>query len=118
MFRGETFFDAAIRKTADETGSDKSLVTPKAVIKTWNTFFPDSNWDKERRPGFEGTQTVNTIVLCEFEGDEIEQKSESKEQWAVSDHRWVSPDEILVKGAYDKYVQLNVAIAKRRGLLH
>jgi hypothetical protein len=42
----------------------------KSLIHVWNTFFPDSNWDSDRAPGYEGTQTVNAVVFCEFNGDD------------------------------------------------
>jgi hypothetical protein len=37
--------------------------------------------------------------------------------WAVSNHRWVSIEEALTPGAYDKYVYLNVDSALKSGLL-
>lgn len=51
MFRGETFFQAAVRKISDETGSDARCHRPVSVVQVWNTFFPDSSWDNERLPG-------------------------------------------------------------------
>jgi 8-oxo-dGTP pyrophosphatase MutT (NUDIX family) len=116
MFRGETFFDAAVRKITEETGCDHSKVKPVSVIQTWNTFFPDSNWDADRKPGCEGTQTVNIVVLCLYSDDDLELKKSAKDEWAVTDYRWVSPKEALVPGAFDKYVRINVEIAKKQGL--
>jgi hypothetical protein len=42
-------------------------VHPREVIQVWNTFFPDSSWDDKRKPGYEGTQTVNVVVYCDID---------------------------------------------------
>lgn len=121
MFRGETFFDAAIRKIRDETGCKTAQVTPQGVVTTWNTFFPDSHWDAERQPGREGTQTVNVVVVCDIVWDTTALlhavSSSSAEDWAVEAHRWVTPEEALEVGKYDKYVSSNVKLAMQMGLL-
>lgn len=78
MFRGETFFQAGLRKISDETGinlnktaaSNNVSLCIKSTVHVWNTFFPDSNWDSQRQPGYEGTQTVNIVVFCELDGDD------------------------------------------------
>jgi NUDIX domain len=116
-FRGETFFQTAIRKTADETGADPKKITAKAVVQTWNTFFPDSSWDQNRKPGYEGCQTVNIMVFCEIDADDVHIAKETKDMWAVESHRWISPEEGLVVGAFDKYVRLNILHARKAGLL-
>ena len=118
MLRGETFFAAALRKIADETGmSDYSKLEAVSVVKTWNTLFPDSNWDANRQPGYKGTQTVNIVVLCRLDARDIEASADSREAWAVSNHRWVAVDEALKEGGFDKYVRLNVLEARGLGLL-
>jgi ADP-ribose pyrophosphatase YjhB (NUDIX family) len=130
MFKSETFFDTATRKILDETGlrgSSNWSVRPVTVLNVWNTFFPDSNWDADRAPGREGTQTVNITVFCELHlsaaAGEMEDKSginESKgnESWAVEAKRWVSADEVLnSRDSFDKYVYLNVEEARTRKLL-
>ena len=72
MFKGETFCQAGLRKIRDETGIDSqnNKLQIKSLIHVWNTFFPDSNWDANRKPGCEGTQTVNAVVFCEFTGND------------------------------------------------
>ena len=117
MFRGETFFECAERKVADETGNSKSLVKAKAVVHVWNTFFPTSNWDRTRRPGYEGSQTVNIVVLCDLDAEDLAINEKAGERWAVEAHRWIFPEEALVPGAYDKYVSLNVKAAMKSRLL-
>eukprot|EP00667_Euglena_gracilis_P019145 EG_transcript_20459 len=119
MYRGESFFAAAVRKTAEETGCPETAVTARAVLQVWNTFFPDSSWDEQRRPGYEGSQTVNAVVLCDFSGADLEgHLSEgAKAQWAVAAHRWVDAAELLAPGGFDKYLRLNATLARRRGLL-
>lgn len=67
MYKGETFFDTALRKVKEEAGIDltstshtkaKDLVLQ--VMGVYNTFFPTSAWDTETQ---KGTQTVNAMVL-------------------------------------------------------
>eukprot|EP01035_Chromulina_nebulosa_P017642 gene17642-23220_t len=118
MFRGETFYDTAIRKIKDETGNSNAVVSPVGIVSVWNTFFPDSNWDKERQEGREGTQTVNTTVVCRLQGDgKIEYNKSAGEAWAVEAHKWISIEEALNPGDYDKYVRLNVEKAIKLNLL-
>lgn len=128
MFRGETFFDAAVRKVRDETGQKRAVVKPLGVVQVWNTFFPDSHWDAERKAGREGTQTVNIVVVCDMvwngaddqipAGEEAIGVNASKNaEWAVEAHRWVSSAEAIAPGAYDKYVSGNVKLALQQGLL-
>jgi colanic acid biosynthesis protein WcaH len=66
LLKGETFFNAAIRKAKQETGIDADRVRPVQVLGVWNTFFPTSAWDTDT---IKGTQTVNPIVLVEFIND-------------------------------------------------
>lgn len=70
IFKGETFYDSAVRKIRDETGRKEAHVKPVGIVTAWNTFFPDSHWDAERKPGHEGTQTVNIVVVCDIIWDE------------------------------------------------
>ena len=95
IFRGETFFDAAIRKTREETGL--SGARPIQILGFWNCFFPTSNWDTEEQ---HGTQTVQPVVLVELtEGSEVLLDDTSER------YRWISlePD-LAVKNEEDKYV--------------
>jgi colanic acid biosynthesis protein WcaH len=96
LLKGETFFDAAIRKAKQETGLTQ--VKPIQVLGVWNTFFPTSHWDTTTQ---KGTQTVNPIVLVELEthGADVV-LDETCEQW-----RWIGldPNEAERNGE-DKYV--------------
>lgn len=114
LFRGETFFDAAARKIRGETGYKNATVTPVGVVDVWNTFFPTSNWDNDRKPGFEGTQTVNIMVFCIVDDLEV---LPSSTDWGVGDHKWVSVSELIQPGKYDKYVILNAQKAIGKGYL-
>lgn len=40
-----------------------------------------------------------------------------QDQWAVTAHRWVTADDLLTPGNYDKYLRLNARIARESGLL-
>lgn len=120
MFRGESFFDTAIRKVKDETGTSNIKVTPIGIVSVWNTFFPDSAWDKKRLPGHEGTQTVNVTVVVDIDDSEtkIDFKTSAGKDWAVEAHRWISVSEGLVPGDFDKYVRLNIELALKLELLN
>lgn len=132
MFRGETFASAAVRKIRDETGNQLLKVEAVGIINVWNTFFPDSNWDSDRQPGREGTQTVNISVFCRVEDttnlseeplsgageEDIAVLSGSGSSWAVQSHRWVSKEEVLSNpNLFDKYVTLNVQQSASLGFL-
>lgn len=95
MYRGETFFDAAVRKTREETGL--SGARPIQILGFWNTFFPTSNWDTEEQ---RGTQTVQPIVLVELtEGCEV-LLDETSERY-----RWIDLDpDLAQKNEEDKYI--------------
>lgn len=116
MFKGETFFDTAVRKVRDETGNLHATVNPIKILNVVNTMFPDSSWDVGRQPGREGTQTVNICVYCELLNDDVSLQA-SAEDWAVEARKWVSAAEAVVPGAYDKYVSLNVRTAQQLKLL-
>lgn len=96
IFKGETFFAAAIRKAQQETGL--TLVTPIQVLGVWNTFFPTSHWDT---PTEKGTQTVNAIVLVELNdaGADVNLDETSEES------RWIPLDpEAAQLNGEDRYV--------------
>lgn len=98
LLKGETFFDAAVRKAKDETGLTQ--VKPIQVLGVWNTFFPTSHWDT---PTQKGTQTVNPIVLVELQQDAGD--SEVKLDATSEQCRWIGldPKEAQANGE-DKYV--------------
>lgn len=121
MFRGETFSDTARRKIKDETGGVVEA-TPNGVVGVWNTFFPDSAWDKGRQGDRAGTQTMNVVLVCETDWDPTTATSDplpagQVKDWAVEAQRWVTVREALSAGAFDKYVSRNVRRAVRLGLL-
>ena len=95
LFKGETFFDGAIRKAREETGLQD--VEPVQVLGFYNTFFPTSSWDTDLE---KGTQTVQPIILVKLkEGAEVV-LDETSERF-----RWIGlcPDEAKKNGE-DKYV--------------
>ncbi|CAJ1960083.1 unnamed protein product [Cylindrotheca closterium] len=96
LLKGETFFDAAKRKTQQETGLKS--ITPIQVLGVWNTFFPASAWDSQEE---KGTQTVNAIVLVELGGDDNDIVLDAQsERW-----RWIGLDPEEAKAnSEDRYV--------------
>jgi colanic acid biosynthesis protein WcaH len=95
LFKGETFFDGAVRKAREETGLDD--VEPVQVLGFYNTFFPDSAWDTDTA---KGTQTVQPIILVKLQkGAEIKLDATSER------YRWIGLDpEEAVSNGEDKYV--------------
>lgn len=96
LLKGETFFDAAIRKTRGETGLTQ--VKPIQVLGFWNTFFPTSHWDNKDS---QGTQTVQPIVLVELE----EPGADVKLDETSEKYRWIPlcPDQAAANNE-DRYV--------------
>jgi len=95
MRKGETFFDAALRKTREETGLNGAR--PIQILGFWNTLFPTSSWDTEEH---KGTQTIRVVVMCELtEGSEVLLDDTSER------YRWISLDpDLALKQEEDKYV--------------
>ena len=95
MFKGESFFDGAVRKAKEETGLED--ITPLQVIGFYNTFFPTSAWDTETE---KGTQTVQPIVLVKVQGfsDIVLDKTSERYRWIT-----ICPKEAEQNGE-DKYV--------------
>ena len=94
MFKGETFFTAALRKCKTETGLTGNCIQ---VLGVYNTFFPTSAWDTDK---VMGTQTMNAVVLIEVaDGAEVHlDKTSDRFRWTV-----VDPDDASERGE-DKYV--------------
>ncbi|GMH74474.1 hypothetical protein TrLO_g15844 [Triparma laevis f. longispina] len=94
MFKGETFFDAALRKCKEETGLKGNAVQ---ILTCTNTFFPTSSWDIE---GIKGTQTMNAVVLVEVaDGSEVLlDKTSDRFRWTSTD-----PDDFSTREE-DKYI--------------
>ena len=61
IYKGETFFQAALRKCKEETGLSGTAIQ---VLGVWNSFFPTSSWDTSN---IHGTQTVGVPVLIEVQ---------------------------------------------------
>lgn len=123
LCKGETFTQAAIRKIVTETGYECNSIDKKIVsvgiINVWNTFFPDSAWDHDRVHDREGTQTVNIAMFCTIDintdNNDKDFNQNNMDMYAVEKHRWVSKEEALVDGMYDKYVRVNVQGAIDKG---
>ena len=98
LLKGETFFDAAVRKAQQETGVHASLIRPVQVLGVWNTFFPYSSWDTDT---IKGTQTVNPIVLVEFIDESS--ASEIKLDQQSENFKWITLNPAENQGE-DKYV--------------
>ena len=100
LWKGETFFDAAIRKAKEETGLTN--VKPIQVLGIWNTFFPTSHWDT---PTSKGTQTVNPIVLVELPSDDDNSTPKITLDETSEESKWISLDPIkATQNNEDKYV--------------
>jgi ADP-ribose pyrophosphatase YjhB (NUDIX family) len=96
LWKGETFFAAAIRKAREETGLIN--VRPVQVLGVWNTFFPTSNWDTSDK---KGTQTVNPIVLIELLDDDADVQLDTTSE----NYRWIGLDpNTAIANGEDRYV--------------
>mmetsp|Transcript_27821 Transcript_27821/g.39820 ORF Transcript_27821/g.39820 Transcript_27821/m.39820 type:complete len:237 (+) Transcript_27821:45-755(+) len=94
IYKGETFFDAAVRKTKEETGLNGK---PIQILGFYNTFFPTSHWDTETE---KGTQTVQPVVLVELQEDAEVLLDQTCELF-----KWISIDPVQAeKDDEDKYV--------------
>ena len=85
-----------------------------------SNFFPDSNWDKGRKNGYNGTQTVNITIFCKYIGDDdmdSKMSEKAKSEFAVKSSKWVTVEEGRSKN-YDKYVRLNIEKAIKKRYLH
>jgi len=102
LYKGETFFDGALRKVKEETGMDNekegNSIVPIQVLGFYNTFFPTSSWDTDAE---KGTQTVQPIVLVKIETNHsdilLDRTSER--------YRWIGLDpEEAKRNGEDRYV--------------
>jgi colanic acid biosynthesis protein WcaH len=94
IFRGETFFAAAVRKAREETGLEAQ---PLGVLGVYNTFFPTSNWGSGV-----GTHTVNVCVHMRLVGGGEGGEGAVELDGTCEEHVWVHPRE---KYHHDPYVQ-------------
>lgn len=102
LFKGETFFEGALRKAKEETGL--ANVEAKQVLGVYNTFFPTSAWDTEEE---KGTQTVNAIVLVDlkYSGDGENNNNDVLLDKTSERYRWIGLDpEEAKKNGEDRYV--------------
>lgn len=63
IFKGESFYQCAVRKAKAECGLD---VCPIAQLGTYSTYFPDSAWGPHVP-----TDTKNTVVLTLSNGQNM-----------------------------------------------
>lgn len=87
IYKGETFYTAAKRKTKEETGV---LAEPLGVLAVFNTFFNSSAWGESQ------THTINVVVHLRMKSSEVVLDETSEE------HCWISPRDA---GRHDPYVQ-------------
>lgn len=113
LYKGETFFDGALRKCKEETGLDVDAddgnvsIKPIQVLGFYNTFFPTSSWDTESD---KGTQTVQPIILVKIETKDKTIDTNSDHTEILLDrtserYRWIGldPEEAKTNGE-DRYV--------------
>jgi colanic acid biosynthesis protein WcaH len=93
LFKGESFFDCAVRKAKDEAGL---TIKPVAELGVYATIFPDSEWDCQ-------THTVNIGVLALLEEEDGIMLDANHEQSA-----WVNiatvPENPYLNSLYKKAV--------------
>ena len=123
MFKGETFFDAAVRKIREEVGikipynnsydveGKKGLHEGENVILqvlgVYNTFFPTSAWDTDTQ---KGTQTINAVVLIELPSPEVnDDKYTVKLDQTSEQFKWISVDPVEAeKNGENIYTLINL----------
>ncbi|MFZ5953906.1 MAG: NUDIX domain-containing protein [Candidatus Dependentiae bacterium] len=93
LFKGESFFECAIRKCRDEVGLH---VKPLAELGVYSTIFPDSEWNCQ-------THTVNIAVLALLEENSFIQLDHDHEQGQWVDVSIV-PKNPYLKALYDKAI--------------
>lgn len=69
MWKGETFFDAALRKVKEEVGFDPAIVHPMSVLGVWNAFFNASVHVTSNNRSGPATHTVNVVVYATIQRD-------------------------------------------------
>lgn len=91
LFKGESFFDCAVRKAKDEAGL---TITAVAELGVYATIFPDSEWGCQ-------THTVNIGVLALYEeGTDITLDTNHEQSTWVS--MAVVPKNPYLASLYDK----------------
>jgi len=100
MFKGETFFDTAMRKMREEIGIDESNAEAVQILGIYNTMFPTSAWDTDDE---KGTHTVQPIIVVTLPKDDkvyvvlLDDTSKN--------HKWIDVDPVMAKlNGEDPYV--------------
>mmetsp|Transcript_73582 Transcript_73582/g.207154 ORF Transcript_73582/g.207154 Transcript_73582/m.207154 type:complete len:259 (+) Transcript_73582:82-858(+) len=111
MWKGETFFGAAMRKVKEEVGLEPESLRPGRVLNVWNTFFNTtvhraSAHAEGSEPSGPATQTVNVVVHL------LAPSLGGGENLSVDNHhsgfRWVGPDDASLVGV-EPYVLAAIA---------
>mmetsp|Transcript_124544 Transcript_124544/g.387789 ORF Transcript_124544/g.387789 Transcript_124544/m.387789 type:complete len:131 (+) Transcript_124544:308-700(+) len=119
MWKGETFFDTALRKVREEAGFDAGALRPERVLSMWNTFFDASvhvpaasnkGADAGSTPQGPATQTVNAVVHVTVRGGAQNPVLDERH----SGFRWVGPSDASLVGL-DRYVLAAVEARRREG---
>mmetsp|Transcript_35652 Transcript_35652/g.63421 ORF Transcript_35652/g.63421 Transcript_35652/m.63421 type:complete len:267 (+) Transcript_35652:78-878(+) len=129
MWKGETFFDTAIRKVHEEVGLSRSSLRPLRVLGVWNTFFdrsthaPECNGSDNAPCRGAATQTVNTVVHMALlgaaaaadQGEHVENNMSGSAPIQLdrlhTAYRWVPPDDLT---NLDPYVSGAIRVAQGR----
>lgn len=104
IFKGESFYASAIRKTKRESGLD---VCPIAQLGTYSTYFSESAWGPNVH-----TDTKNTVVLalCNDQNVLLDEHHQAV-KWVPIDE---APDDLYLLAAY-KEAKLKLA---EMGFIH
>ena len=94
MFRGETFYTAAVRKAKQETNLE---CVPVRLLGVYNTLFPTSSWDED----VNGTHTVNAVVQMSLPASSSEVKLDDTSE----NHLWIDCNPDLARSSnFDRYI--------------
>ncbi len=90
IFKGESFYESAVRKTKKESGLD---ICPIAQLGTYSTYFSESAWGPNVH-----TDTKNTVVLalCDHQNPLFDEHHQGY-KWVSID---VAPEDPYILAAY------------------
>lgn len=94
LFKGESFFECAVRKCRDEVGLQ---VKPLAELGVYSTVFPDSEWNCQ-------AHTVNIAVLAFLEENSFIQLDHDHEQGQWCDLNIPPKHNLYLKIIYDRAI--------------
>jgi GDP-mannose mannosyl hydrolase len=83
--KGESFFEAAIRKCKEELSI---AIMPITLLNNYSTVFPDSEWDCQ-------THTINQVVFALIQPSSSPATDPNHDTW-----RWFDIDESPVRSSY------------------